>query len=85
MTDRQHTTFHREQTSQDREDAVWLRVTVREDDQGRRRFHVSASSSSREEIGYIATAHADVAEATGRMMMRRVIELADRLSRKGDK
>jgi len=85
MTERHNTTFNREQTSQDREDAVWLRVTVREDDQGRRRFHVSASSSSREEIGYIATAHADVAESTARAMLPRVIELADRLGRKGDR
>jgi len=84
MTERHNTTFNREQT-QDREDAVWLRVTVREDDQGRRKFHVSASSSSREEIGYIATAHADVAESTARMMLPRVIELADRLGRKGDR
>jgi hypothetical protein len=77
MTDRTYNTNARPDSSPDREDAVWLRVTKSRDKEGRIRYAVSASTSTREDIGYVVTSSPDVAERCAATMLPQCIRAAD--------
>lgn len=81
MTDRYSNTNTRPDSSPDREreDAVWLRITKSRDKEGRIRYAVSASTSTRDDIGYVVTASAEVATQCAGAMLPQCIKAADNI------